>query len=348
MQAQHVTFVIATYKRVEALKCTLQSIQLQDLEDWTALVIGDCCGDETYETIRSFGEPRFRYYNLPERFGEQSGPNSVGLALATGDFISFLNHDDLLLRDHLAYSLDQMKVQRADFFIGESANATSLQRDEDGAFVPVFTAILPAKKEMGCLIHPNQYIFDPSSFWLVRTPYAKTVGPWRRATDLWRTPLRDWIMRAWRLGGTFSFGNRITGLRFWTQNLRNGAPLYSNTTPEHDYMIERLKRESPEEIRRFLHQQIEEANKQNKDTPIPGQHSTPPFHAVPLKECLRNILAVGYLRLGIDPVNLVNQLFGRPKGGLLDQITRKRTGENLRKMQDLSALTRAPETYRIL
>jgi glycosyltransferase involved in cell wall biosynthesis len=345
MQAQHVTFVIATYKRVEALKCTLQSIQLQDHEDWTALVIGDCCGDETYETIRSFGESRFRYYNFPERFGEQSGPNSVGLALATGDFISFLNHDDLLLRDHLVYSLDQMKAHGTDFFIGESANATSLQRDEDGAFVPVFTAILPAEKEMRCLIHRDPLVFDPSSFWLVRTPYAKTVGPWRRATDLWRTSLRDWIMRAWRLGGKFSFGNRITGLRFCTHNLRNGAPLYSNTTPEHDYMIERFKTESPEEIRRFLHQQIEEASKQ---TPIQRQRTTPTFRALPLWVYLRNILAEGYLRLGIDPVNLINQLFGRPKGKLLDQITRRRTGENLLRMQDLSALSRAPETYRIL
>jgi hypothetical protein len=241
-----------------------------------------------------------------------------------------------------------MKAHGADFFIGESANATSLQRDEDGAFIPVFTEILPAKKDLSYLIHPNQYIFDPSSFWLVRTPYAKSVGPWRRATDLWRTPLRDWIMRAWRLGGKFSFGNRITGLRFWTQNLRNGAPLYSNKTPEHANMIERFKTEPPEEIRRFLHQQIEEANRENKDTPIPGQRTTPPFHVILLKKYLRNLLAEGYLQLGIDPVNLINRLFGRPKGKLLDQITRRRTGENLLRMQDLSALSRAPETYRIL
>jgi glycosyltransferase involved in cell wall biosynthesis len=347
MRSHHVTFVIATYKRVEALKCTLQSIRLQDHSDWTALVIGDCCGDEIYEMIRSLDETRIKYYNLPERFGEQSGPNSVGLSLATGDFITFLNHDDLLLRDHLVYSLDRMTAHGADFFIGESANATSLRFDDGGAAVPVFTEILPAQKDMSRLIHPNPYIFDPSSFWLVRTPYAKKVGPWRPASDLWRTPLRDWIMRAWRFGGKFSFGNRITGLRFWTQNLRNGAPLYSNTTPEHDYMIERFRTESPEEIRRYLHRQIEEACRQNTCSPKPGQRSHPLFGTTLIKGCLRKILAEGYLRLGIDPVILMDRLFRRPKGTLMNQISRKRTGENLPQTQNISALLRNPEEYRM-
>ncbi|MGL4880992.1 MAG: glycosyltransferase family 2 protein, partial [Waterburya sp.] len=72
MPSQHVTLVIATYKRVEALRCTLTSLILQQYQDWTALVIGDCCSDETAEMIRSLGESRIKYYNFPERFGEQS------------------------------------------------------------------------------------------------------------------------------------------------------------------------------------------------------------------------------------------------------------------------------------
>ena len=86
MHAPHVTFVIATHRRVDALRCTLRALLLQAHPDWTALVIGDRCGDETAEAIRAFHEPRIRYYNLPQRFGEQSGPNSAGLHLAGGDF----------------------------------------------------------------------------------------------------------------------------------------------------------------------------------------------------------------------------------------------------------------------
>jgi hypothetical protein len=70
--------VIATYKRVEALRCTLQSVMLQEHQDWTALVIGDHCEPETGDMIRALGETRVRYYNLPERCGEQSGPPRSG------------------------------------------------------------------------------------------------------------------------------------------------------------------------------------------------------------------------------------------------------------------------------
>jgi glycosyltransferase involved in cell wall biosynthesis len=337
MPSTHVTFVIATYRRVDALRCTLQSIRLQDHRDWTALVIGDRCGDETCEMIRSLGEPRIRYYNLTERFGEQSGPNSVGLALANGDFVTFLNHDDLLLGDHLSYSLERMAASRADFFIGQAANATDL-RFENGAAVPIFTEILPVRKELSRLIVPDPYIFDPSSFWLVRTPFAKKVGSWRQASGLWRTPLRDWVMRAWRLGGKFSFGDRITGLRFWTQNLRAGAPLYSNATPEHDYMIGRFLTETPDEIRRFVQGQLEEAVRPSGRSSVAGH----------LKKCLRMILAEGYVRLGVDPVVLRDRLLGRPRGMLLNRITRKRTGESLAQGQSIPDLLRNPEGYRVL
>ena len=84
MSSQHVTFIIATYKRVEALRCTLESLILQEHQNWTALVIGDCCGDETADMIRSLGENRIKYYNFPERFGEQSGPNSFWSTYSRG------------------------------------------------------------------------------------------------------------------------------------------------------------------------------------------------------------------------------------------------------------------------
>ena len=77
-------------------------------------------------------------------------------------------------------------------------------------------------------------------------------------------------MRAWRLGGKFTFSDRVTGLRFWTQNVRVGAPLYTITTPEHDYMIQRCRAESPEEIRQFVQHQIEESGKVS-ETKIQGK-----------------------------------------------------------------------------
>lgn len=360
MPSQHVTFIIATYKRAEALKCTLKSLILQKYQDWTALVIGDCCDDETAEIISSLGESRIKYYNFPERFGEQSGPNSFGLQLAQGDFISFLNHDDLLLRDHIDYSLDRIITQNSDFHIGLCASATKLNFEDNGSVIPEFTTLLPESRDLSYLMLSNALLFEPSSFWLIRTSYAKAIGAWKPSINLWRTPLRDWLMRAWRLGGKFSFGEKVTGLRFLTQNVRKEGLRYTSISPEHDYMIQRCQNQSPEVIRQFIQHQIEEARKAEVLTQPKKQGSEWDdlrflninwgyYETEILKYFyFRQILASLYLWLGIDYLNLRSRLFFRPKGAFHKKLLQLRTGENLAKTPNIPDSLQDPEAYRVL
>lgn len=352
MRRPHVTFVIATYKRVDALRCTLRSLLLQTHTDWTALVIGDCCGDETAGAVRSLGEARIRYYNLPRRCGEQSGPNTAGLHLAEGDFVSFLNHDDLLLGDHLVVALGELLARNTDFYIGKFANATRLSMAESGALIPVFTQILPKSENLGLLVtHPGY--FDPSSFWVIRTPYVRSVGPWRPAGSLWRSPLDDWLMRAWRLGGTFSFGRIVTGLRFCTHNLRTEGPLYVHATPENEYMVTRMERESPDATRLFLRRQIEEARRDGESAASPpGPVSFADAWHAPWqwsRSMVRRYYPKGlYLKLGIDPVNLAGRIRRRKRGAGIDLLSLRRTGERLPKQPSIEEFLRDPEGHRVL
>lgn len=333
MPAPQVSLVIATHRRVDALSCTLRALLLQTHADWTALVIGDRCGEETAEAIRTLREPRIRYYNLPQRFGEQSGPNTAGLHLVEGDFVAFLNHDDLPLPDHLAHALDRLCAHDADFFIGRFANATQLERTHAGTLVPVFTEIRPRHETLDVLATANPWFFDPSSFWVIRTSYARAVGAWRPAVRLWRTPLRDWLMRAWRRGGGFCFGDRVTGLRFLTHNLREGSPLYAHTTPEHESMLERMQIESADAIRAFIEEQLARA---------------PPPVPVPPATLQVAILSSLYRRLGVDAVSLIDRLSRRPRGEVLAWITCKRTGEALPARPTIRDFLRDPEACRVV
>lgn len=345
MQVPRVTFIIATYRRIEALGCTLRSLQLQTHREWDAIVVGDCCGPETGDMIRTFADGRIRYYNFPERFGEQSGPNSFGLHLATGDYVCFLNHDDLLLADHLEHSLAGIAAAGSDFYIALAANAAELTVDAGGATVPVFTSVLPLQRELTALVTPDQYSFDPSSFWLVRTAYARTVGPWRHSSRLWRTPLRNWIMRAWRLGGVFSFGDKITGLRFWTQNLREGAPLYEGETPEHEYIIKLMEDISPDGVREFILLQLKEIAKSRR---LSGRSKPNAALRSGFIRAMRVLQAELYLRFGIDHLAVTSRLAGREKGALHKALLQKRSGESLSRITDISSLLENPESFRVL
>lgn len=324
----HVTLVVATYRRVEALRATIRSVLLQTHGDWTALVVGDRCGEETADALRAFRDPRIRYYDLTERFGEQSGPNSAGLHLASGDFVAFLNHDDLLLPDHLEHGIE--RLAGADLCFGRYATA------EVGEGAPVFTSLGPRGRDLGDLVIRHRGAFDPSSFWLVRAAYAKAVGPWRRAREVRGTPLRDWLLRAWRLRGRFRFGERVTGLRLATPDARGGGPRYDRATPQHEALAALLERDPADRVRALVLAQVE------------GAGGTRPRPRRPLARLRRRVWAALYLRFGIDREALVGPLRGRRKGAVLEELSRKRTGAPLPAEASLDAFLRDPEACRVL
>lgn len=335
-----VTFVIATYKRARALRCTLRALCLQRHEAWTALVIGDQCGPETAEAVRAVADPRIRYYNLPQRFGEQSGPNTAGLHLVTSEFIAFLNHDDLLLPDHLDLALSTLAADGADFYIGRCGDVRSLNRRDDGTMEPVVTRVIPADEDLRVLATWDRFVFDPSSFWVIRTAYAKRVGGWRRAGTLWRTPLRDWIMRAWRLGGRFSFGTKVSALRFWTQNLRRDAPLYTHETPEHEYLLAKIERESPDVIRAAIAEQLAERRQRRSEAAASNSSKR--------RDAGRSLAAWLYLRCGIDAFSVGQRIKGRPPGEYMQLLSRRRVGQALPEESTLDLFLKDPERYRVI
>ena len=117
----NITIVIATHNRPDCLRLAVESALRQTHTRWRMLVLGDGCDARTPNALQDIADPRVSYIDLPVRFGEQSGPNSVGMSLATTDWIAFLNHDDLWLPDHLEYALEKLARSGADLFLGQAA-----------------------------------------------------------------------------------------------------------------------------------------------------------------------------------------------------------------------------------
>ncbi len=73
-----ISVITATYNRSNSLFYSLSLLIKQDFKDWECIIVGDACTDDTEEVVASFNEKRFRFINMKENFGEQSGPNNHG------------------------------------------------------------------------------------------------------------------------------------------------------------------------------------------------------------------------------------------------------------------------------
>lgn len=96
-----VSVVIATYNWSSVLRYAVESVLWQTMPDLEVLVVGDGCTDDSADVVASFGDDRVRWHNLPANTGSQSDPNNTGMALARGQWIAYLGHDDVWLPDHL-------------------------------------------------------------------------------------------------------------------------------------------------------------------------------------------------------------------------------------------------------
>lgn len=191
-----VSIVLSTYNRPETLRLAIASVQAQSLQDWELLVVGDACAADTSALIASYADSRIHYINLVQNYGEQSGPNNLGVARAQGRYIAYLNHDDLWLPEHLQAALEWLHATGADMVFPLTAVVMPCTPEElahnrwrthlhglgrAGRFDPVDT-------------------FAPASSWLIRREVAERVGPWRAAADSVTESSREWLFRAWRLG----------------------------------------------------------------------------------------------------------------------------------------------------
>jgi hypothetical protein len=93
-----VSVIIPTFNRDEMLVHTLASVREQTFPDWEALVVDDGSSDATGDLVRqlSASDPRIR---LLQRTREPKGAGTcrnIGLTGSGGDFVVFLDSDDLL------------------------------------------------------------------------------------------------------------------------------------------------------------------------------------------------------------------------------------------------------------
>lgn len=83
------------------LEEAIESVRRQYYRHWELCIVDDCSTrEETLAFLRALKDQRIRVQHLTENQGIARSTNAA-LAMATGEFIGFLDHDDVLTRDAL-------------------------------------------------------------------------------------------------------------------------------------------------------------------------------------------------------------------------------------------------------
>lgn len=103
-----ISIITASYNYENFIKETIQSILNQTYQDWELIVIDDCSTDNSVEVIKSFKDDRIKLIVNEKNLGLAATVRR-GIENATGEWIAFLESDDIWEKDCLEKRVEVAK-----------------------------------------------------------------------------------------------------------------------------------------------------------------------------------------------------------------------------------------------
>jgi glycosyltransferase involved in cell wall biosynthesis len=296
-----ISVIIATYNRSNVLYFAVQSVLWQTFQDWELIVVGDCCTDDTPEVMSQFDDPRVKFINMKENYGEQSGPNNHGVALAEGEFIAYLNHDDLWLPDHLEKMLSGIEETKSDLVFCMIESISRPKGEMDTFFIAT-----PENRSF------DGSYFVPASSWLLRKSLLDEIGLWVSFRETYATPSQEFIDRARKRGKKVTFIPEFTAISI-PSAFRKEA--YKNREfGDNKYYFEQIRDDASFREKELLRLSLLKNQANLK--------FHPPW--VLFKRACKNLFRNTVTRLGIQPSKLGQLRYSWRKGGFLNHIRKNR------------------------
>lgn len=107
-----VSVIIPCYNQAHFLRESIESLQKQTLSEWECIVVDDGSKDQTAEVVRmaADSDPRIKYCYQTNK--GLSAARNRGLRIARGDYLLFLDADDLIEHEKLRISVEILQINQ--------------------------------------------------------------------------------------------------------------------------------------------------------------------------------------------------------------------------------------------
>lgn len=177
-----VSVIIPAYNREATIARAMDSVLAQTLADLELIVVDDASTDRTAEVVAAYADPRVRLLRHDTNRRAAAARNT-GIRAARGQYVAFLDSDDVWFPDKLATQVADLEAAPADV----RASCTAFEVVRWGELFRITPALLSHRQVfMGC-------DWSPGTTLMVRRDVFDTVG--RLDESFGRYEDWDWALR---------------------------------------------------------------------------------------------------------------------------------------------------------
>jgi len=113
-----ISIIVPVYNTEKYIDETIRSVVDQTYQHWELVLVDDGSTDQSNRIIEKWiQEDRRIRYSFKENGGQASARN-VGIQICKGEYIAFLDADDLYMPERLQSQIEDIKNHDADFYYG--------------------------------------------------------------------------------------------------------------------------------------------------------------------------------------------------------------------------------------
>jgi teichuronic acid biosynthesis glycosyltransferase TuaG len=218
-----VSIITPSFNCIDYIEDTYKCIKQQSHTNWEWLVTDDCSTDGTYDSLIRFSklDCRIKIFRNDINSGAAVSRNN-SLKNASGDFIAFIDSDDLWVKEKLSIQINYMVSKKASFsftgyeLINDDTTSRGVVVDINQFDLIGYEDMLRKKATMGC----STVMLFSGGFDIIQMPLLRTGQDYALWLELLKTgslahPIREVLTQYRILPNSISRNKFKKALRQW-------------------------------------------------------------------------------------------------------------------------------------
>lgn len=176
-----VSVIMPAYNASNYIEEAIASVVVQTYVDWELIIVDDGSTDTTAEKVQTWLEKESRIQYYYQDNGKQGKARNLGISKSKGEYLAFLDADDLWMPEKLEIQIEQIKQNNIDLVFSDSYRFVNKEVMDVSRRMNVKTTFFNGKKAVQLFLEANRI---PILTVLVKKEKVEAVGCFSESTGI--------------------------------------------------------------------------------------------------------------------------------------------------------------------